>query len=247
MPFLNLDPSAAEVIAPTLGAPLTAGEETLLSFANELKSTLGERDDVTPERLARWVNQAYRDLPTTLDLPESHVGIEFDSVADQALYLLPTELIRTMGASLVDSVNYSEGGTPLRKIDLAYYRKLGDLTDVVTSYLYQNKMVVLYPTPVAVKAIVIDAYILPQRLINADDSSIYSPDWNEAILLGARAKAFRSLLEFEMGNNAYNDYVGYIRNKINPKAEERTGMIAGFQPARRWRQVIRKAQERGDW
>lgn len=248
MPHLKLDPVAATAVAETVGAPIIAGEETLLSMANELKSMLGEREDVTPERLARWINQAYRDIGSSIDMPELHVNIDFNTVASQELYYLPTDIVRTKRASMIDTVNFStDGGTPLRKIDLDYYRGLPDLEDVVSFYLYTNRFIVLYPTPKEVKTIVIEAYIRPQRLTLADHSPIFSPDWHEALMLAARAKAFRSLLEFDSGDKAENDFITHVRRKINPQAEERTGMVAAFRPARSYKAARRLNRPREDW
>jgi hypothetical protein len=249
LPFLNLDPDDAEPIVESLGAPLVSQQETLLSLSNELLLTLGARTDVTADRLARWINQAYLDLPTSVDIPEFHVGIQFNTVLSQPLYLLPTTIIRTKRASMIDSVDFSsDGGTPLRKIDPDYYRKLPDQEDVVGMYFYSQKLIVLYPTPNAARTIVVDAYIRPQLLEDDTDSPIFAPEWYEALLLSARAKAFRSLLEWEAGATAENDFVAHVRRKINPQAEERSGMVAAFRPARSYRQLHGgRRSEPGDW
>ncbi len=248
MPYLNLDPTTATAVVTSLGAPLTNQEETLASMQDELLAMLGGRDDIDPARLTRWINQAYRDIGSSIDIPEFNVGISFSTVVSQPLYLLPTTLVRTKRAAMIDTVNYSsDGGIPLTKIDPDFYRGLPDQGDVPSRYFFQNRLIVMYPTPNQVKTIAIDAYIRPQQLVSATDSPVFGVEWYEPLLLAARAKAFRSLLEFERGDKAENDFVSSVRRKHNSRADEREGMIAAFRPARSFRSINRHSPPREDY
>lgn len=233
MPFLNLDPAAAVAVVSTIGAPATNGEETLNSMRTELASLLAGRTDVDPTRLDRWINQAYRDLATSFDIPSLNVNFGFMLTGAQATYKLPTTLLVSRSVSVSDSINYPvEKGRPLRKIELDTYRKLPELTDEPTSYMLQDKLLVFYATPIAARAVTIDAYIKPQKLVNPTDSSILGAEWDEPILMSARAKAHNALLEWTQGSMAENAFLSRVRRMRDIKADERTGEIAAFRPAR---------------
>lgn len=233
MPFLNLDPSAATAVASTVGAPAVSGEETLDSFRSELTAMLGGRADVDPARLDRWINQAYRDLATSFDIPSLNVNFGFALVGAQAQYLLPVTLLVTRSVSVSDTVNYPvEKGRPLRKIELDTYRKLPELSDEPTAYLLQDKLLAFYGTPPVARTVSVDAYIKPQKLALVTDSSILGAEWDEPILLSARAKAHNALLEWTQGSMAENAFLSRVRRMRDVKADERTNEVAAFRPAR---------------
>lgn len=233
MPFLNLDPTAATAVASSVGAPIVSGEETLDSFRTELAALLGGRADIDPARLDRWINQAYRDLATSFDIPSLNVNFGFTTTGSQAQYLLPTTLLVTRSISVSDTVNYPvEEGRPLRKIELDTYRKLPELDDEPSAYLLLDKLLVFYGTPPGARAISVDAYIKPQKLVNPTDSSVLGAEWDEAILLSARAKAHNGLLEWTQGSLAENAFLSRVRRTRDVKADERTNEVAAFRPAR---------------
>jgi hypothetical protein len=90
MPYAALKESIATLITSgNLGAPLTSTGETLASLEAELMLQLGSRTDVTPARLKLWINFAYRELCSSLEIDELKGSMSFSLVAGQPLYLLP--------------------------------------------------------------------------------------------------------------------------------------------------------------
>lgn len=239
MPYLALDPAVAADAAPTLGAPLVGGVETLETLTDELYNELGGASDIDPARLTRWINEAYLELATMLKLPDFNKSFQFNTVAGQPLYKVGTQILSTERASIIDSVNYSEGGIPLKKSSADHYRRLPVQNDEPTEYFFEGNLIVLWPTPVGVRTVVVDAYILPQRLSDPDHSPIISDAWTEALRKSARSKGFDGTLEFQAGAQAENKFISHVRRKIDTDAEERTGVVARFIPARHARQLRR--------
>lgn len=232
MPYYHLDTAAATAVAPTLGAPAAGGSYTLDKLQTELLSSLGGRTDLDPERLAKWINEAYTGLASALDLPEFHASIEFETVSGQPLYLAGARLRRTEGGVVRDSTNYSNGGRPIFKTDLDFLRRLHDEDGEPTRYFFRDRLLVLWPTPTAARTVVIDGYFIPQPLVNADDAPILGDEWMEVLEARARSVAFSKLLEFGFAGQAWNEYLTKLREKTDMLAQEKSGMIAGFRPAR---------------
>lgn len=229
MPYTALDPTAAAAApAVTVGEPITSRGMTRADFEAELSAELGGRTDVTPERILLWINWAYLDLCSSLKLEELNSSYSFATVGGQHMYAVPTAVRSTTGMAVSDSVSYPlDEGRPLTKVDLPRYRRSPLLSDEPTQYFKHNNVFVLYPTPDAARTIAVDFRIRPERLVDATDSPILHEEWHEAILLAARAKAFRALLEFDKAGLAHNDFVDFVRRREDPKAEEDEGRVVG--------------------
>jgi hypothetical protein len=248
MPFYHLDESAAAAVVPTLGAPATGGDYTFLAMQTELLSLLGGRTDIDPPRLGKWLNQAYQGLAAALDLPEFNASIEFDTVGAQPLYLAGASIRRTNSAVVRDTTNYSNGGRPLYKTDLDSLRRLHDESNEPERYYFQNRLIALWPTPTAARTIVMDVFFIPQKMVEDDDAPILGEEWMEVLIARARATAFSALLEFQLAGQAQNEYVAKLREKTDMKAQEKSGMIAGFRPARHARdRHTSNVDRRGDY
>lgn len=241
MPFLALDPTTAQAApAITHGNPLVSTGETLLSLRTELSLRLAGRPDVTTDRLNQWVNFAYIDVCSSLELEELESGFSFNTVIGQPFYKVPISVGSTLLAAIVDAVNYPiEGGLPLIKIDRDRYRREPLLADEPKAFFRQSGMIVLYPTPTAVRTVAVDFKIRPVKLTSDDHSPILPYEWHEAVLLLAKAKGHAALLEPDLAAVAENDWVNFTRRKVDTRAAEDTGKLASMSPVRSNRQLRR--------
>lgn len=243
MPFIVLDPTAAEV-APagteTIGAPLTNVGKTLAAMRADLTLKLGRRPDLTNTEYDRWINDAYVDVATGLDIEVMKGSYGLVTVADQPLYVLPAGIASTRGAAIVDTLTYGAvGGIELGKGDLKQYRNLPNESGQPELYFREGNVLVLWPTPSREWTIAVDYVIRPQYLVNATDSPIVPLEYHEAIVLAARQKGFADLQEFDKSQAANNDFVGNVRRRKDEEANEQTGRVIGSSVPRRRGQVYR--------
>lgn len=246
MPYIVLDPTLAEPApAVAAGDPLTSVGMTLLDLRSELRKMLGNRQDVDDPRLTLFVNEGYIDLAASLQLDDLTSGYGFQTVVGQALYGMPPAARATLGASVVDSVTYPEfGGLALNKTDLNEYRTLRDASDEPTRYFRQAGLMVLWPTPSAIRTVAVDFRIRPQALVADTDSPILAYEWHMAILLNARRWAFSALLEFDKAMAAENDIVTLIRKRSDTKAEEDENKVI-LSSVPRSRRMLRRSIDSG--
>lgn len=250
MPYLVLDPSiAAAAPVVTAGNPLTSTGETLLSLRNELRLMLGNRGDIPQTRYDLWLNQAYIDVATSLDIDVLRSSYGFTTVADQPFYMLPAAVFSTRGASLINTVLYPEtGGKPLEKSNLDEFRAAKYVRDVPRSYFREGKMLVLWPVPDQAYTIAVDYVVRPSYMVNPTDSPILPLEFHEVILQAARQKGFAALLEFDKSVVANNDFVDLVRRKEDSGASEDNGRVIGSSVPHRRRSIFRQntPRELGD-
>lgn len=242
MPYTPIVAATATVVPPSgSAAPLVNEGETLSTLTDELQAMLGGRADVTPERMAVWINFGYIDLAASLELDELKASMSFNLVAAQPFYKLSSEVMATRSAAVVDAVTYGDlGGRPLKKTDLPTYRRNSDLTDEPREYFRERNILVIWPTPRAVRTLGLDFWIRPDKLVNEDDSPLLGWEWHEAILLNARKKAFAALLEFDKAMAAENDFINLVRRKSDRAETEDSDKTVGSSVPRSNRQLIRR-------
>lgn len=239
MPFTVLDPSLAEAApSTTLGAPLTGEGMSLLALRGELDAMLGGRADILTSRYDLWINMAYWDLCTSLDIDELKGSLSFDLVIDQPLYLLPQAVDTILGVSIVlpESENINEG-YPLDKIDLSSFRSLVAEDGDPTMFFRLVRMLVFYPTPDAERTVALDVRIRPLDLEDESDCPIVPSEWHEGILLGAAARGHRALREFTDAAAVQNEYVSFLRRRTNREAAEDENRVIGTSVPRDIRQL----------
>lgn len=230
MPYLDLDPAAAAA-APVItdGAPIVSGYKTLLQLRTDLLSALGNRGDATPAMLNSWINDAYLLIASGIKFNESQGTYTFNTVVGQPFYKMPAAVQFTTGVSMADPTNYPfDGGVPLNKIDEQTYRRLPLLQDVPESYFRWNGMIVIYPTPAAVKAIVVEYRIRPVPLVQDTDSPILPNEWGRGLFLKAKSFAYADLEEADNAERTQNDYVRFLREVGSTESEEKTSQYAAF-------------------
>lgn len=249
MPYITLDETLAEVApAWTVGAPRTSYGKTLADMTAELQAQLGGRTDIDPARMAVWINDAYLDLASSLNLPELRASLALTILASQPLYMLPDNFDHSLSAALVDTTSYAyQGGTPLDKIDDLMYRRLPDLSDLPRVYFVFNNMLVLWPTPSQGTSVVLECEAEPMPLVNDTDSPILARAWHEGVQLLAKAKAHAGLLEPDLAQLAMNDYIAWMRRRQDKNAQEKDGMIARARGVRSLRDANRLRPRRNDW
>lgn len=248
MPYTVLDPSTAAA-APvlTLGAPKTNYGKTLLALRTRLQRQLSNRDDLDATVFDELINDAYIDICSSLKLPELLGSYTFNTLVGQPLYMLPDSVEYIRHVSIVDSTLYAMyGGRPLEKIDLDAYRKEPVLQAEPMDFFRENEMLVLYPTPNSIKTISVDIKIEPQPLVADTDSPILPVAFHEVILKAARAKAYEETSEFDLAALADNAWIGLLRRKEDPLAEEETGRLVRSSVPRRSSDLFRARPLRRD-
>ena len=229
MPFNVLNGDVAEPEpATTLGAPRVSWGLTLSAMQDELDAMLGRRADVQEERFTRWINLSYTDLCTSLDIDELKGSLGLEMVDGQPAYKLPYVVDTIMGAAIVLPDSESpNGGYPLDKSDLASYRSLAGRYGDPQLFFRMSEIVVVYPTPDDARTVALDVRLRPLWLVEPTDSPILGLEWHEAILLGARARAFSALMEYDKAASATNEFVSYVRRRTDREAKEDEGRIIG--------------------
>ncbi len=238
MPYTVLDASTATA-APTVnvGAPASSGDSyTLEELYQELLLRLGGRTDITLSRATKWINDAYRDIAASLDIAELKSGYSFDTVANQSLYLLPSNVRTINKASTLNNVNQ------LIAVDENRFRSLADATGDPAYYYQVGRMIVLYPTPTSVQIIVVDAKFRPKPLLTGSwltHRTILQPEWNEGLLRLATSYAFNALVEPDLAANAENQFVSWARRQKELDADNQEDRIKHFAVVRNWRDLRR--------
>ncbi len=239
MPYQTIDSSLAEPAPVVLdGMPLTEEGETLASMETELFYSIGGREDATLERLRRWINQAYIDLFTSLELDEGKASYTFLTTSGQNQYLVPDVVATTLGVTVLQSESIY-GGIPLTKGDLSSYRRREEAVGLPREFFRYGKILVLWPTPSRVVDLSVDYRLRPAPLVEPTDSPILPREWHEAILLNARKKAFSSLMEFDKAMPAENDYVNQVRRRQDTEANETENRVPRSAVPRNGRMLIR--------
>lgn len=226
MPYTRLDPTIAEVIPPSgLADPLENDGLTLAQMRGELRATVGARPDVPDTRLDLWINLAYAEVFTNLKHVEAEGSLSFELIEGQSLYLMPYEVYVTRElAVVIEGQEYPPeyGGRPLTKTTLQDYRKLPALRDSVPTKFFRHSrnLLVVYPEPTRTRTMTLDYIMRPVLLERDEDSPILGVEWHEGILLSARAKAHRALLEAELAALAENDFINFVRKRTSVAVEE---------------------------
>ncbi len=245
MPQTALNPAAATVIAGgTVGAPMQNYGKTLMKLREELFLGLGGRSDAS-SRLDAWINDAYVDLVTSLQLDELRSSIVFSTVAGQGLYLMPTVVDTLISVNAPTAGDMQ--GYPLTKIDLASFRDLETAGGAPRTFFRYGQLLVLWPNPASVWTLNIDFRMRPQPLVADEDSPIVGLEWHRAILLGAKAMAHYDLLENDLAALAENKYLIYVRRRRDRQADEDENRVLGSSVPRRLselRQAARRAPYR---
>jgi hypothetical protein len=224
MPYTVLDPALAQPMTQVIGAPRVNVGITLNALVEELDALLLRRADIPSERLELWLNEAYIDLATSLELDELRVGLSIELSAEQPLYRLPPNLTITEEVAVLGALR----GFPLEKIDLRTYRALEEQLGAPKLFFRQGDMLVLWPSPDRLGyLLVVDGLMAPLPMTLASHSPIVGPEWHEGIKLLAKQKAYSALMEYDKALEAGNDYVQFVRRRTDRKSREERGRIVG--------------------
>ena len=251
MPYTVLDRTLAKA-APvtTIGDPPATGDGmTFLDLQVELNAQLLGRSDVTADRIKLWLNQAQMDLLSSLSLPAMRDSLALVLDADQPFYLLPTAVLSVVGAALSDTVSYPiDGGKPLRKIDLMKYRQLPLESDEPTSFFKHGAdLLVVYPTPTVSLTLALDFVVRVKDMVDDADHPFLGSELDEALLLAAHWKALRALRQTKDSFAAKNEFLDYIKRRIDPAAAEDEGRIVLSSVPRSRSDLMRDPTRRRDY
>lgn len=251
MPNIALDPSLAAVIPDPVSNPANplsgiANGITLGQARSEIIAMLKGRTDIEPERIDFWLNRAYVDVATSIArMDELKVSIEFDTVSDQPLYLLPEWTVITLAVSRLDS-DTQPRLVPMRKIDLTAYRsrRVIEAEDAEGNepmeFFRYNRILVLYPTPFAAHEIYLDMRIEPNPLTDDSHQPILRPEWHEAWLTLARKKILSALTEFEASIAVGNELTTHLRMRQDNEANEEENRVVSSSRPRSVRELLHR-------
>lgn len=255
MPFQVIDPTTA-VAAPvtTLGDPLTpvlpATElpgKSLVVMRTQLDIELGGRTDFQDQMFDIWINDAYIDLASSLELDELKGSILLPIIAGQPLYNLPRIIRAIRNLSIVDTQNYGTlGGRKISKSNLDEYRKLRELDEEPTKYFRERGVLVLWPTPKNARDLALDFWIRPEPLVDDNHYPILPPEYHEVIVRNARAKAHSDLREFDKSAITNNEMIGLVRRKQDTDELEEEDRVIGSSVPRRRSQLYRTSKPWSD-
>lgn len=241
MPYEMIDPSTAVVLpGGSLGAPLQGQGMTLRELREQLAFQLGDRKDIPDPTLNLWVNWGYLALCSMVDIEQLKGSISFSSVSTQAQYLLPIAVRNIKAAAIYGSGFGMLGLTrsrPLLKKDIHWFRSQKDLSGQPRYFFREGQVLILYPYPDAAYPIGLDIKIKPKTLTADVDCPLIPEEWHEVILLAARVRAFRALMEFDKASIAQNELVSEIRSKMNTEDIERIHTMASVEIPRDWKDL----------
>lgn len=246
MPWIALNPAEAEAPpATSLGLPRVSYGKTFASMKEELRLKLGGRGDATAQ-LGRWINDAYVDLCSSLQLDELKGSITLDIVAGQPFYLLPDVVETILSVAIVLEPTALRPGYPLTKIEAQSYRGLADSSGEPSAYFRHGQMLVLWPEPLNERSLAVEFRLQPVELSADTDSPLLDRMWHEGIMLLARQKAFSDLLEFDKAALAGNEFTDFVRRKRDREANEDENRIIMSSVPRRLRDLRNTVYSR-DW
>jgi hypothetical protein len=227
VPFLVIDPAtAAAAPATTLGAPKVAQTETLSTMRAWLKrALLGRTQGLEDATFNEWINDAYLDICTSLDIDELKGSLAFSLTAGQSLYKIPSIVSTFLSPlGLVDST-MSTGGQPLDKVDKSWFREQPDESNRPKYFFREGELLVIHPTPDKSYTLNVDFRIRPLPMTLDTHSPILSAEWYRPIRLNARQMAFDDLQEFEKVPPAQNSVVAAVRKRNDREASEDEGRV----------------------
>lgn len=245
MPFTPLDPSIAQIAPVTsAGEPVIGVGTNLAEFHDGLIEDLQGRGDIS-SRIDRWINFAYQNLASMLEINELNASMLFPLVADQPFYLLPEVVSWIQWIGVEDSTNYLDGGRGFEMTTRETYRTLPDSTSSITSgilpykYFRIGRMLVIWPTPAEAFDATMDFRVRPLPMTAVDHCPILPPEFHSVIYDMAQARALRKLGFRSEGDRVYNDAISTLRPMINSDANERDNLNMVLVPVRSRAQLYR--------
>ena len=205
------------------------GAFTLDDFKSELQFELDNRttttdpDSITDARLTRWINWAYLHIsqPAVFRHRELETTADILLVANQPNYSISSTTL-SMKITGVESIVYCAAATwdwtsnrnKLRESNVSdYSRKVHPSGTSPSTYLIRGEELLIDPTPAtSIAGNVIRLWVIrePVTLAFATDTTLFSTYWDEALLLGAKYRAYKALGELEWATDALEDYAKLI-------------------------------------
>lgn len=224
------------------GDPVHNKGKTLAGMQNRLRIELGNRTDLTPALLAEWINDSYRDLAASLELPELKRSLSFLTTAGEEGYVLPANVGVISAVSWQDAEG--DEGAKLDKIDEDAYRKLPFESGVPKKFIHAQGALALWPVPDEVLTVVVDFRVKVVNLTEDTHSPIIDEEFHEAIYLGAKARGFDALKDFTSAQVMENRQIGSIRKKLDKRAQEDEGKTGQLRVVRRQQDLGRLRPQR---
>ena len=250
MPFIPVTPGTATVIAGgPYGAPAVSGYKDLSTLRSELFYDLGSRTDIGNAQLDRYINDAYIDLATSLDIPEPKVSFAFTAVVEQPFYKLPSGVGAIRAVSVHDASDEDAGWRLTVHADASEWRMLANQKGVPRKAFREQGVLILWPMPDSGYVVVVDAKVEPVKLTDPMTFPIFSQQYHEPLLKLAKSKAWDSLQNDEKTLTSEAAASRLINRKTNAEAGTEQNMTASLRPVftERGLRQLRDRTDREDW
>lgn len=219
MPYLPFDGIGAQAApAITFGLPELAARHPLGKSLGELRARLqfelGNRTDLTAVQLNEWINDAYLDLYSSLDLPDSKRSFGITLAAGQAFYGLP-DTVDTVRSVAATDVSSADTGAALRASDEFLYRKRPIQSGPPEEWFRYLSLLVLWPTPDAADLLAVDVRIKPIKLTVDTTYPILEDKLHEALFKAAKYRAWEALQNDTKAATTMNEMTRLVQRKTD--------------------------------
>jgi hypothetical protein len=198
---------------------------TLEEIRDELRAHCGvDSTDIDDSSCNIIINRAYWELLNKYPFREAEFTAFFVTVAGQALYSTPTDLMALRLLSIEDPDDQQH--TPLvRMTQFDYeqqYQNNASMQAAPTNYLREDGSIRLYPTPDQVYTLTLKYNKILSDL-SADAGVPPIPqEWHEILLFGAVVRLYLRLADYERANAAKQHQAALIDSTVPVEAKEET-------------------------
>lgn len=183
---------------------------TLAEIREEVKLCLGNRStDVIPNtRYDLWINLTEMEIASAFQFFQLEEIATTTMVVGQAIYQLPNDLLAIY--SLSDT-------TAKRKLRRSHFRKFDNVDTTVsgvpTHYIRFGNYIQLIPVPDSENRLQLRYCKIFDKMEKDSDTPTLPAPWHECLILGAEARGWRALGEYQRYGIVKNEYLSIVRSR----------------------------------
>ena len=234
MPHLPLvDADATAVLQTSQSAPLASGWLSLSGLRTSLAYRIGGRTDLTNGELDLWINEAYLDICTMLDLPFLEGSEQFTMTTGAWLYKINTDITVIVNLSIRDTDSLDPEGESMSKIEMREFRRLPYSPENSCPKVWAphaEYMVAVHPIPDKNYLVVAEFRMRPGLLVDDADYPRLPREMIEGLLLASTAKAHSGLQEYGFAIQAQNEFIAFMRSRPSYAAKQNEGQVSRMVP-----------------
>lgn len=195
------------------------GTVTLANF-RLFSQNRAQRDLPAQNELNQLINAVYLDICEQVDLKELEAEHTITTVIDDIDYDLPSDWLRYYhyGGRITSPTDYRRRVRPRTRE--SYMLLTEQESSIPERFHTYGGEVIIDPPPDDAYTIIIDYQKRPSILSDSTDVTLLTPEWDEALILGTKAKIYAYFQEHEAAMKAYNDFVTYVRGRQKAKDRE---------------------------